>query len=173
MLWSRRILIAAMAAAAMTLAAASVAVTAAGARAARAQQPNSSVEVGTAKIAKLGGVLVRGSGHALYVFQPSGPREACAACGKIWLPLIAPATGVAKATGAARQGLIGSVKDPVIGKRVVTYDGWPLYTYVLDTTKNEATGQDIKMGGGYWRVLTSDGEVISTAVTHGVGDVGS
>jgi predicted lipoprotein with Yx(FWY)xxD motif len=170
-LWSRRILIAAMAATAVALA--SVAVTVAGARAVRTQQPNSSVEVGTAKLTQLGGVLVRGSGHALYVFQPSGPRVACSACQKIWFPLIAPAGGVAKATGAAKQALIGSVRDPVIGKRVVTYAGWPLYTYVLDATKHEATGQDIKMGGGYWRVLTPAGKVVSTAVSHGVGDVGS
>jgi predicted lipoprotein with Yx(FWY)xxD motif len=172
-LCSRRIPIATLAATAIALTAASGAVTTAGARTPRSPAPSSSVEVGTAKIAKLGGVLVRGSGHALYVFQPSGPREACAACQKIWIPLLAPASGVARATGTAKQTLIGSVKDPVIGKRVVTYDGWPLYTYVLDTTKDEATGQDIKMGGGYWRVLTPAGKVVSTAVTHGVGDVGS
>ena len=107
-----------------------------GGRARRApQQPNSSVEIGTAKIAKLGSVLVRGTGHALYVFQPSGPREACAACQKIWSRCSRRPSGVAKAIGAAKQALIGSVEDPVIGKRVVTYDGWPLYTYVLDTTK--------------------------------------
>jgi predicted lipoprotein with Yx(FWY)xxD motif len=151
----------------------SVATTSAGASSSRAQQPNSSVDVGTVKISELGSVLVRGTGHALYVFEPSGPRIACAACQKIWFPLIAPASGVAKAIAGAKQSLIGSVKDPVIGKRVVTYDGWPLFTYVLDTAKNEATGQDIKMGGGYWRVLTPAGKVVSTAVTHGVGDVGS
>lgn len=166
-------LIAAMGALVVALAAASVPVTSAGARAGRAQSPNSSVEVGTEKIAQLGGVLVRGSGHALYVFQPTGPRESCTPCQKIWFPLIAPATGVAKAIGAAKQALIGSVKDPVIGKRVVTYDGWPLFTYVLDKANRQATGQDIKMGGGYWRVLTPGGRVVSTAVSHGVGDVGS
>jgi predicted lipoprotein with Yx(FWY)xxD motif len=160
-------------AATVALAVVFVATTSAGASAGRAQTPNSSIEVGTAKVAKLGTLLVRGSGHALYVFEPSGPRIACAACQKIWFPLIAPATGVAKAIGAAKQAMIGSVKDPVIGKRVVTYDGWPLYTYVLDTAKSGATGQDIKMGGGYWRVLTPAGKIISTAVTHGVGDVGS
>jgi predicted lipoprotein with Yx(FWY)xxD motif len=166
-------LMVALAATAVAVTAVSVAASSAGASAGRTPQPSSSVEIGTARISKLGTVLVRGSGHALYVFEPSGPRIACAACQKIWFPLIAPATGVAKAIGAAKQALIGSVKDPVIGKRVVTYDGWPLYTYVLDTAKSGATGQDIKMGGGYWRVLTSAGKIISTAVMHGVGDVGS
>jgi predicted lipoprotein with Yx(FWY)xxD motif len=161
------------AATATALTAVSFATTSAGASASRAQQPNSGVDVGTVKISKLGSVLVRGTGHVLYVFQPSGPRVACAACDKIWFPLIAPASGVAKAIDGAKQALIGSVKDPVIGKRVVTYDGWPLYTYVLDTGKNEATGQDIKMGGGYWRVLTPSGKVVSAATSHGIGDVGS
>jgi predicted lipoprotein with Yx(FWY)xxD motif len=167
-------LVAAMAATAVVLATGPVASSAAGARSGRAQQPNASVEVGTAKIAKLGTVLVRGTGHALYMFEPSGNvHVACAPCQKIWFPLIAPATGVAKAIGNAKQALIGSVEDPVIGKRVVTYDGWPLYTYVLDKTKDQAGGQDIAMGGGFWRVLTAAGKIIDTPGTHGVGDVGS
>jgi predicted lipoprotein with Yx(FWY)xxD motif len=168
-------LTAAMAATAVALTTVSVAVGAAGARAPRtAQQPNSSVEVGTAKISKLGAVLVRGSGQTLYMFDPNGGvHVACAACQKIWFPLIAPATGVAKAIGGAKQALIGSAKDPIIGKRVVTYDGWPLYTYVLDKRRDETGGQDILMGGGYWRVMSPAGRVISTAVSHGGGYIGS
>jgi predicted lipoprotein with Yx(FWY)xxD motif len=167
-------LIAAMAATAVALTTVSVTVTDAGARAAHAQQPNSSVEVGTARIAKLGKVLVRGTGHALYMFEPSGGiHVACAGCQKIWFPLVAPATGVAKAIGGAKQALIGSVRDPVIGRRVVTYDGWPLYTYVLDKRRDEAGGQDIVMGGGYWRVMTAAGKIVSVPGSHGGGYVGS
>jgi predicted lipoprotein with Yx(FWY)xxD motif len=139
------------------------------------QQPNSSIEVGTAKIGKLGTVLVRGTGHALYMFAPDGGSQlACsAACQKVWPPLIAPKSGVAKAIDGAKQSLIGSVKDPFNGKRVVTYDGWPLYTYVLDNAPHEATGQNVALNGGYWWVLTPTGKIIRTPVTHGVGDVGS
>jgi len=139
-----------------------------------AQRPNAAVEIGSAKIAPLGTVLVSGRGRPLYVFHPDGAsRIACTPCQKIWFPLLAPATGVARAIGAARQSLIGSTRDPVIGRRVVTYDGWPLYTYVLDRRPGQADGQNIAMGGGHWRVLTPAGRVDSTPVSHGGGYAGS
>jgi predicted lipoprotein with Yx(FWY)xxD motif len=132
------------------------------------------VEIATAKLGTLGTVLVRPNGRPLYIFQPnSRTHVACGGCQKIWFPVLAPAHGAAKALGAAKQSLVGSVKDPVIGKRVVTYDGWPLYTYVLDKVPDIASGQDILMGGGYWRVLTPAGKVDSRPATHGGGYVGS
>jgi predicted lipoprotein with Yx(FWY)xxD motif len=138
------------------------------------RQAPAAVEIGAAKLGNLGTVLVRSGGRPLYIFEPNARTHvACGGCQKIWFPLLAPAHGAAKAFGAARQSLIGSVKDPVIGKRVVTYDGWPLYTYVLDKVPDIANGQDILMGGGYWRVLTPAGKVDSTPATHGGGYVGS
>lgn len=159
------------------LAAGSVTAGAAGAQTApakRAGHPNPAVEVGTAKIGTLGSVLVRGNGRALYVFTPdSGTRSGCSdGCQKVWGLVMAPSSGVAKAIRGARQSLIGSVKDPVTGKRVVTYDGWPLYTYVLDQRADQANGQDIAMGGGHWCVLTASGKPIRKGVSRGI-DVGS
>lgn len=139
------------------------------------RQPSSAVEVGTAKIAKLGTVLVRGSGHALYMFQPDGASKilCSASCQKIWPPLYAPASGIAKAIDGAKQSLIGSVKNPINGRRVVTYRGWPLYTYVLDKKKDEAAGQNVALNGGYWWVLTRAGKINRTPTSHGGGYVGS
>jgi predicted lipoprotein with Yx(FWY)xxD motif len=176
-LWRRRTLILSVSVAAVASAAVAVSATTAQANASAkaSQQPSSSVEVGTAKIGGLGTVLVRGTGHALYMFAPDdGSQLACsAACQKVWPPLIAPKSGVAKAIDGAKQSLVGSIKDPIDGKRVVTYDGWPLYTYVLDKTPHEATGQNVALNGGYWWVMTPAGKIIRTPVTHGVGDVGS
>jgi predicted lipoprotein with Yx(FWY)xxD motif len=135
---------------------------------------NSAVEVGTARIAGLGPVLIRGSGRALYMFQPlSGPARCSARCERIWPPLPAPVRGLARAIGGARQSLIGSVRDPVTDRRVVTYAGRMLHTYVLDTRPQEATGQDVALSGGFWWVLTAAGRPIRTAVSHGGGYVGS
>ena len=177
MLWRRRTLILSVSVAAVAPAAVAVSATTAQANtpAKASQQPSSSVEVGTAKIGGLGTVLVRGTGHALYMFAPDdGSQLACsAACQKVWPPLIAPKSGVAKAIDGAKQSLIGSIKDPIDGKRVVTYYGWPLYTYVLDKAPHEATGQDVALNGGYWWVMTPAGKVIRTAVSHGGGDIGS
>jgi predicted lipoprotein with Yx(FWY)xxD motif len=176
-LWRRRTLILSVTVAAVAPAAAAVSATTANANASAkaSQQPNSSVEVGTAKIAKLGTLLVRGTGHALYMFAPDdGSQLACgAACQKVWPPLIAPKSGVAEAIDGAKQSLIGSIKDPIDGRRVVTYNGWPLYTYVLDKAAHEATGQNVALNGGYWWVMTPAGKINRTSVTHGVGDVGS
>ena len=140
----------------------------------RARKPNAAVQIATAKVSGLGTVLVRGSGQPLYVFEATGGAQpGCSACHKIWFPLLSPTSGHARAAGAAKQSLIGSVLDPVIGKRVVTYNGWPLYTYVLDKVPDIANGQGILMGGGYWRVLTPAGKVDSKTVSHGGGYVGS
>lgn len=140
----------------------------------RSQRADPAVQIGTAKVSGLGTVLVRGNGRPLYVFQATTATEpGCAACHRIWFPVLAPAGGRARAAGAAKQSLIGSVEDPVIGRRVVTYNGWPLYTYVLDKLPDIANGQGILMGGGYWRVLTPAGKVDSRTVSHGGGYVGS
>lgn len=138
-------------------------------------QPNAAVEIGTAKIPKLGNVLVTGHGHVLYMFAPDDrSKVACnAACQKIWSPDVAPKNGVAKAIGGSRQSLIGSDRNPVDGKRIVTYDGWPLYKYVLDKRPREATGQNVALSGGFWWVLTPAGKVNQTPVSHGGYDEGS
>jgi predicted lipoprotein with Yx(FWY)xxD motif len=156
-----------------TLAASAATVTAASASS--AQKPNPSVLIGTAKIAQLGTVLVNGSGHVLYMFQPDDrSKVVCsAACQKIWPPVVAPASGVAKARYGARQSMIGSDKDPADGKRIVTYDGWPLYTYVLDKQRHQANGQNVALDGGFWWVLNAAGKINRTPVSHGGGYAGS
>ena len=40
---------------------------------------------------------------------------------------------------------------------MVTYDGWPLYTYTGDIDPGQATGQDIDLNGGDWYVLRPSG----------------
>jgi predicted lipoprotein with Yx(FWY)xxD motif len=44
---------------------------------------------------------------------------------------------------------------------VVTYKGWPLYTYVADTAPGQATGQAVNLNGGLWYVISPDGKVIT------------
>lgn len=132
-------------------------------------RPNPAVEIGTASIQKLGTVLVNGHGQVLYMFAPDArSRVTCnAACQKIWPPDVAPRTGVAKAIEGARQALIGSDRNPVDGRRIVTYDGWPLYRYVLDHKPRVPNGQNVALNGGFWWVLTPAGRVNQTPVPHG------
>jgi predicted lipoprotein with Yx(FWY)xxD motif len=126
----------------------------------RRSKVNASVKIGTAKIRKLGVVLVTSTGHVLYMFEADKHTEvACnSECQSMWPPLVAPATGVAKATGQAKQSLIGSDKNRYDGKRIVTYYGWPLYTYVNDGGPDQDSGQNILLNGGYWWVIRADGK---------------
>lgn len=156
----------------LALVTAAVAVTAA-ATAAGARKPNPAVEIGTAKIPQLGTVLVNGAGRVLYMFQPDDhAKVVCrASCQKIWPPVVAPKTGVARARYGARQSLISSDRNPVDGKRIVTYAGWPLYTYTLDTGRHQDNGQNIALNGGYWWALSPAGKINRTPISHGGGDI--
>jgi hypothetical protein len=57
--------------------------------------------------------------------------------------------------------LLGSDANPIGGK-VVTYNHWPLYTYVVDTKPGQATGQALNLNGELWYVLSPAGKVIRT-----------
>src|SRR4029078_11623395 len=61
---------------------------------------------------------------------------------------------------AAKQTLLGSDKNPS-GGRVVTYNRWPLYTYIADSKPGQATGQALDLNGGLWYVLSPYGKVIT------------
>lgn len=126
-----------------------------------------SAEVSTANVAGLGQVLVNGAGMTLYLFEPDQhARVTCTgSCAAVWPPLKLTG-GPATAAGAAKAALLGSDADPSGGK-VVTYAGWPLYTYAADTKPGQATGQALNLNGGLWYVLSPAGKVITTKPSGG------
>jgi predicted lipoprotein with Yx(FWY)xxD motif/mono/diheme cytochrome c family protein len=119
------------------------------------------VTISSRTIPGLGTVLVNGAGHTLYVFAPDkATKVTCTgACASVWPPEYVPAGGRAVGTNGVKASLLGSAPDPTGGK-VVTYHGWPLYTYVADTTPGSAAGQDINITGGFWWVITTSGTVV-------------
>ncbi len=126
--------------------------------------------VQTRKIKGLGTVLVNARGFTLYMFAPDKrKRVTCVAtCAKVWPPLKLKAGQKPTAGGAARKSLLGTVKDPS-GGRVVTYNHWPLYTYIADTKPGEAKGQALNLNGGLWYVLSPSGKVIKKKLAAGGG----
>lgn len=122
-----------------------------------------SATISTAGVKGLGTVLVDSRGHTLYLFVPDRhAKVTCTgSCATVWPPLKLPAGQKATAAGTARESMLGTDPDPG-GGRVVTYDGWPLYTYVADTTPGAAVGQAIDQNGGFWYVLSPSGAVIHT-----------
>jgi predicted lipoprotein with Yx(FWY)xxD motif len=115
----------------------------------------------TRKVGKLGVILVNGKGRTLYMFVPDKQRRVTCKgqCAVIWPPLKIKAGVRPTAGGAAKKSLLGTDKNPG-GGRVVTYNRWPLYTYITDSKPGQAKGQAIKLNGGYWYVLSPAGKVI-------------
>ncbi len=117
--------------------------------------------VQTRKIKHLGTVLVNSRGLTLYMFVPDHQKKVTCKgqCAVIWPPLKIKKGQKPTAGGAAKKSLLGTDKNPG-GGRVVTYNRWPLYTYITDSKPGQAKGQALKLNGGYWYVLSPAGKVI-------------
>lgn len=113
--------------------------------------------VSAAKVGDLRTILVDSEGRTLYDFhKDKGSKSACyGACAGAWPPLLTE--GQPQAKGGAQAGMLGTTmrKD---GTVQVTYNGWPLYTYVGDQNPGEANGNDIDQFGAEWYALQPNGE---------------
>jgi predicted lipoprotein with Yx(FWY)xxD motif len=121
-----------------------------------------SATVQTRKIKKLGVVLVNKRGLTLYMFKPDKQKKVTCkgSCAVAWPPLKLKKGQKPTAGGAAKQSLLGSDKNPS-GGRVVTYNRWPLYTYIADSKPGQANGQATNLNGGRWYVLAPSGKLIT------------
>ncbi|HTZ65027.1 MAG TPA: hypothetical protein VMB51_13060 [Solirubrobacteraceae bacterium] len=122
---------------------------------------SSGVSVATANVSGLGEILVNSQGHTLYVFEPDKhARVTCTGtCAQLWPPLKLAGGQRATASGHVNAALLSSLPSPE-GGQVATYAGWPLYTYVSDSTAGQATGQGLETNGGLWYVIGPAGNVI-------------
>jgi predicted lipoprotein with Yx(FWY)xxD motif len=113
--------------------------------------------VSAAKVGDLGTILVDSEGRTLYDFhKDKGSKSACyGACAGAWPPLLTE--GDPQAQGPADRSMLGTTKRKD-GSVQVTYDGWPLYTYVGDQNPGEANGNDIDQFGAEWYALQPNGE---------------
>jgi predicted lipoprotein with Yx(FWY)xxD motif len=114
--------------------------------------------VKTARHKGLGTILVNNKGFTLYMFVPDHQKRVTCkgSCAVIWPPLKIKAGSKPTAGGLARRRLLGTYG------RVVSYNKWPLYTYVSDTKPGQVTGQAVNNSGGLWYVLSPRGKVIKT-----------
>jgi len=112
---------------------------------------------------QVGTVLVSKQGYALYMFVPDGRHAVTctSSCALTWPPVMLPAGAALTAGPGVRSSLLGSDPDPA-GGRVVTYAGWPLYTYTGDVQPGRATGQGIDLNGGDWYVMRPSGAPLSS-----------
>ena len=114
--------------------------------------------VSVANNPKLGKILVDSKGMTLYYFEKDkkgGTTSSCSgACANVW-PLVTT-SGTPKATSGAEASKLGTISASGGGKQV-TYNGWPLYTYVSDTKPGDAKGNDLTQFGAQWYALTPAG----------------
>jgi predicted lipoprotein with Yx(FWY)xxD motif len=113
--------------------------------------------VSAAEVGDLGTILVTSEGLTLYDFhKDKGGESSCYdACAAAWPPLLT--NGEPQAQGAADRSLLGTTKRKD-GASQVTYNGWPLYTYVADQKPGEANGNDIDQFGAEWYALQPNGQ---------------
>ena len=128
-----------------------------------AQHAAGSAAVLTRKVKGLGVVLVKPNGRTLYVFMKDAHRHVTClkanGCSSFWPPLKWKSSAKPKAGGAAKTALLGTDRNPAGGK-VVTYNHWPLYTFVEDTAAGQAKGWNQNLNGGKWYVISATGKVV-------------
>jgi predicted lipoprotein with Yx(FWY)xxD motif len=109
-----------------------------------------------------GTVLVTSRGYALYMFEPDAQREVTCTglCSATWPPVKIAADARLVAAPGVHADLFGSDPDPS-GGRVLTYNGWPLYTYSGDVQPGQDTGQGIDLNGGVWYLMRPSGQPLS------------
>ncbi len=131
-------------------------------------QPSApSYEITVRNVPHLGTILVDGGGLTLYLFVPDkqSSHSTCDdVCALQWPPLVLPEGVAAPVAGPGVDPALLSVStrtDSTIGGRQVNYNGWPLYTWPLDTAPGQATGQGLNNAGGLWYVLSPRGTPIT------------
>jgi predicted lipoprotein with Yx(FWY)xxD motif len=120
------------------------------------------VKISSNTLPGLGSVLVNAQGRTLYTFAPDKAKKVTcvSACAAVWPPALLPGGQKPVAAAPVKQSLLASDPDPA-GGQVITYAGWPLYTYVTDTAPGQSTGQALKLNGGLWYVISPSGKVIT------------
>ena len=104
----------------------------------------------------LGRILVGPGGRTLYLFEKdTNGKSACAGmCATFWPPLIASGKPVAAA--GAKASLLGTTKR-ADGRRQVTYNHHPVYTFAKDTKKGQTNGEGVDAFGAEWYVTSPAG----------------
>jgi predicted lipoprotein with Yx(FWY)xxD motif len=127
----------------------------------------STAVVKTRKISGFGAVLVNKSGRTLYLFmKDQRKRVTCTgSCKTFWHALTWKGSGKPRVGGAAKSSLIGTVRSS--GSKVVTYNKWPLYTYVGDSSAGQAKGEGSTLNGAKWYVVSPKGTPIKHKSSSG------
>src|SRR5579884_3821409 len=103
-------------------------------------------------------IVVDSRGFAVYTLTGDSRRHALCTkrdgCFRFWAPVTA-ASAKKLSKGAGVKGRLGAWRRD--GFRQVTLAGHPLYRFVQDTHRRDATGDGIRSFGGTWHVVRVGG----------------
>ena len=127
-----------------------------------ASTQTTSARATTVHVAKtrLGKILVDSHGRTLYLFKKDkGKKSACSgACAQFWPPL--RTSGKPKAGSGAKASLLGTTKRSD-GKPQVTYNGHPVYGFVMDKKAGDTNGEGVTAFGAKWFAISASGKQVS------------
>ena len=120
----------------------------------------------------LGKTLVDAQGRTLYLFKKdSGTTSACTgACASAWPPV--RANGKPTAGTGATASLLGTTARSD-GAPQVTYNGHPLYLFVMDKKPGDTNGQGVTAFGAAWFALSASGNQVSGSASKSGGGTSS
>jgi predicted lipoprotein with Yx(FWY)xxD motif len=133
----------------------------------------SSLTISAKSVGGLGTVLVNQKGQTLYMLtSEKGSKITCTAssgCLHAWPETDLPSGATAaKAGSGVQSSLLGTVKGAT-GQMEVTYNGWPLYTFIGDSAAGQAKGQGLNNFGGTWYVLNTAGNPVTAKAGSSAG----
>ncbi|MDF1499021.1 MAG: hypothetical protein P1P76_00905 [Anaerolineales bacterium] len=104
-----------------------------------------------------GEILVDAEGLTLYLFTNDTPGKSTCydGCAANWPALIVDGDFIG-GEGIDADLLAATTRDD--GSMQVTYNGWPLYYYVLDQSPGDVSGQGV---GGVWFVVSPSGAAVT------------
>lgn len=113
-------------------------------------------------VAGLGAVLINGYGDTLYAFTADEKHSVTCrgACRTMWHPLQLTPAMTLDSRPSIDVALIKFLLTPRYN-RVVTFAGWPLYSYSGDKHPGTANGQGIEAYGGHWYAVTPAGALMT------------
>lgn len=129
------------------------------------QQPqggSSNAVITTRQLAGLGSVLVNSAGMTVYSpeQEANGKIKCTGACLSFWFPVTVSSAGQLHAAGGL-TGKLGTIRRPDDGKQQLTYNGKPLYTFKLDSSPGQVSGNGFhdSFGGTSftWQAISASG----------------
>jgi predicted lipoprotein with Yx(FWY)xxD motif len=107
----------------------------------------------SANIANYSGVLENAQSFSIYVLSvEKGAKLHCTgACLSTWRPLVVKSSVKAVSVAKSVKGKIGFVKRTATTKQV-TFNSFPIYTFVGDSGPNQSNGEAVSGDGGVWHL---------------------